>query len=72
MWVPGCASGEEAYSIAILLSEALEKGRLANKARIFATDIDLEAIKTARQGKYPASIASEVPKKLPGKVLRRS
>ncbi|GAA0196652.1 hypothetical protein GCM10009122_61400 [Fulvivirga kasyanovii] len=63
VWVPGCASGEEAYSIAILLLEVLDKLKKKNDVKIFATDIDEDAIKTARKGMYPASIAGEVPKK---------
>lgn len=63
VWVPGCASGEEPYSIAILLLEALEKKKMSNEIKIFATDIDEHAIKIARKGVYPESIASVVPKK---------
>ena len=60
VWVPGCATGEESYSIAMLLAE--QQARLAKPFRfqIFATDIDSEAIATARAGQYPASIASAV------------
>lgn len=61
VWVAGCASGEEAYSIAILLLELLEKAGKNNKIKIFATDIDESAINTARKGIYPESIAMEVP-----------
>lgn len=63
IWVAGCASGEEAYSLAILLLEALDEARMKNDIKIFATDIDEHAIKIARKGKYPDSIAAEVPKK---------
>jgi two-component system CheB/CheR fusion protein len=63
IWVAGCASGEEAYSIAILLLEAINKVRLTNGIKIFATDIDEHAIAIARKGVYPESIASEIPKK---------
>lgn len=61
LWVAGCASGEEAYSLAILFSEALEKTRMKNNIRIFATDINEHAIKIARRGLYLDSIAGEVP-----------
>ncbi|MDQ8186013.1 chemotaxis protein CheB [Pelagicoccus sp. SDUM812002] len=61
IWVPGCASGEEAYSLAILAAEALSKARKRNKVKIFATDIDHNAIKIARKAVYPDSIAREVP-----------
>ena len=51
VWVPGCASGEEAYSIAIALREAMD-GQLGPKVKIFATDIDDKAIGAARAGRY--------------------
>lgn len=62
VWISGCASGEEAYSIAILLLEAKAKFKIKNNIKIFATDIDEVAIKIARRGIYPDSITSEVPK----------
>ncbi len=61
VWVAGCATGEEAYSIAILLHEHLHKARKRNVIKIFATDIDEDAIKAARSGMYPLSIVGEVP-----------
>jgi two-component system CheB/CheR fusion protein len=60
IWVPGCASGEECYSIAILLREQLAGSPHATKAQIFATDIDEESLETARLGRYPASIARDL------------
>jgi two-component system CheB/CheR fusion protein len=60
VWVPGCSSGEEAYSIAILLQEHLEALRQNFKVQVFATDIDSRAIEQARAGLYPASIAADV------------
>ena len=58
--VVGCASGEEAYSLAILLCE--HAGAMANapKIQIFATDIDERGLETARKGRYPESIAEHV------------
>ena len=58
--VVGCASGEEAYSLAILLCE--HAGTIANppKIQIFATDIDERGLETARKGRYPESIAEHV------------
>jgi chemotaxis methyl-accepting protein methylase/PAS domain-containing protein len=62
IWVPGCSTGEEAYSIAIILMECLEelgrKGRF--KIQIFATDIQKEGIEKARQGVYLPNIAAQV------------
>lgn len=63
IWVAGCASGEEAYSIAILWLEAVSKARRKNHIKIFATDIDEHAVKTSRKGIYPESIAGEIPEK---------
>ena len=60
IWVPGCASGEEAYSIAILLCEHMAKLNISPQAQIFATDIDDEAIELARLGRYPASLVEHV------------
>ena len=60
VWVCGCSTGEEAYSLAILLHEHLESLKQACKVQIFATDIDPRAIETARAGKFPASIAADV------------
>jgi len=52
VWVPGCATGEEAYSIAICLSEYLEGNSLSHPINIFATDISEPAIQKARKGVY--------------------
>ena len=61
VWVPGCSSGEEAYSIAILFRECMEKEpALTVRIQIYGTDIDQDAIGTARQGIYPANIATDV------------
>ncbi len=58
VWSAGCSSGEESYSIAMLLIEALEQRGMPPSVQVFATDIDLEAIAVARRGVYPASISS--------------
>ncbi len=60
IWVPGCASGEEAYSIGILVRERLLRGQTAPPVQIFATDIDAESIAEARRARYPADIAEAV------------
>ena len=60
VWVPGCSSGEEAYSVAIVLQECAESlGRHLN-VQIFGTDIDEDAINVARSGLYPASISADM------------
>ena len=61
VWVPGCSTGQEAYTIAILIAQELERISATPKVSIFATDIDEDAIKVARKGLYPNSIFDEVP-----------
>jgi two-component system CheB/CheR fusion protein len=60
VWSPGCSTGEEAYSIAILLQERLEALKQSYQVQMFATDIDSRAIVAARAGLYPASIAADI------------
>jgi two-component system CheB/CheR fusion protein len=60
VWVPGCATGEEAYCLAILLLEQMAAHNREFKVQLFATDIDEEAIDKARLGVYPESIATDV------------
>jgi two-component system CheB/CheR fusion protein len=60
VWSAGCSSGEEAYSIAILLQEHMEALKQNYILQVFATDIDSQAIATARAGIYPASIAANI------------
>ncbi len=56
VWVPGCATGEEAYSLAMLLREHMDHMTGVPKVQIFATDIDEAAIATARLGCYPETL----------------
>ncbi len=60
VWAAGCSTGEEAYSIAILLAERLGAMKQNFKVQIFATDIDNQAIAVARAGIYPASITADI------------
>ncbi|MFL6735515.1 MAG: CheR family methyltransferase, partial [Sphingomonas sp.] len=60
VWVLGCATGEEAYSIAIVLSECLEKIEHGPGVQIFATDLDARALGSARAGRYSNAIADHV------------
>jgi two-component system, chemotaxis family, CheB/CheR fusion protein len=60
IWVPGCATGEEAYSIAMLLIEGIEATQSPRNIQIFASDIDQDAIDVARAGIYPASISGDI------------
>lgn len=60
VWVPGCASGEEAYSLAILLREYMDTLNQEFKVQLFATDINTGAIEQARRGRYSLNIAADV------------
>jgi two-component system CheB/CheR fusion protein len=60
VWVVGCATGEEAYSIAMLLRELADETRQALKIQLYSTDIDEDAIATARAGLFPPNIAQDV------------
>jgi two-component system CheB/CheR fusion protein len=62
VWVAGCSTGEEVYSLAILFREAIEEKRLAGSfnIQIFATDLDKDAIEKARSGVYPPNISADV------------
>jgi two-component system CheB/CheR fusion protein len=61
IWVAGCSSGEEVYSLAILIDDYLQRHDLSLDTKIFATDIDHRALEIAATGRYPASIVSDVP-----------
>ena len=60
MWVPGCATGEEVYSLAILMRECLETAKRHCDLQIFGTDLDNDAIDAARNGRYPEGISHDV------------
>jgi two-component system, chemotaxis family, CheB/CheR fusion protein len=60
VWSTGCSTGEEAYSLAILMQEQIEDSKQNFTIQIFATDIDRNAIAAARAGIYPASIAVDL------------
>jgi two-component system CheB/CheR fusion protein len=66
IWVPGCATGEEAYSIAILLKEATARWETPVRVQIFGTDLDGNAITTARQGRYRKTLSG-----VPPEILER-
>ena len=71
IWIAGCATGEEAYSIAILIAEAMGGLSELRKSRvqIFATDIDSRALEVARSGSYPATAANDIPAEYLGKYF---
>ncbi len=60
VWVPGCATGEEAYSVAILLNEYMQAADAPLAMQIFGTDIDPQAIEKARSGEYLENIAADL------------
>jgi two-component system CheB/CheR fusion protein len=60
IWVPGCATGEEVYSIAILLQEHMAKTSVSPRVQIFASDIDERALAVARTGRYPEALLDNV------------
>ena len=62
VWVPACSTGEEAYSIAMIIQECLAEHdlKIVRPPLIFATDIDKQAVERARNGLYPANISADV------------
>ena len=60
IWVPGCASGEEAYSLAMLVSDEAARREVRAELHIFATDLDAKALSIAREGRYPLAIEADV------------
>jgi two-component system CheB/CheR fusion protein len=60
VWVAGCATGEEAYSVAIIVQECLDELDRHLLVQMYGTDIDVDALHIARMGKYPANIAADV------------
>ncbi|MGB3193059.1 MAG: CheR family methyltransferase [Limnoraphis sp.] len=60
VWVSACATGEEAYTIAILVDEAIRNSEKAINYKIFATDLDDQALETASNGIYPEAIANDI------------
>ncbi|MFP4407879.1 MAG: chemotaxis protein CheB [Spirochaetaceae bacterium] len=71
VWVPGCSTGEEAYTIAILIKDGMEEMGVHRDVKIFATDIDRDALQFAAAGSYPESIAADIPDDLLSKYFFR-
>ncbi|MBR0551766.1 chemotaxis protein CheB [Stakelama marina] len=61
IWVPGCSSGEEAYSIAMLFAEAVRQSEKSINVQVFATDIDERMLDIARGGTYPSAALGDIP-----------
>ncbi|HYS39388.1 MAG TPA: CheR family methyltransferase [Pseudonocardiaceae bacterium] len=64
VWSAGCSSGEEAYSLAIVLAEALGIEECVRRVKIYGTDVDEEALREARSGLYPAKSLDAMPEEL--------
>jgi two-component system, chemotaxis family, CheB/CheR fusion protein len=60
VWVAGCAAGEEAYSVEILLLEAAARCEAHPHIEVFGTDLDVRALAAAREGRYPVAIKADV------------
>lgn len=72
IWAPACSTGEEAYSLAILMTEFLiENGLPSDNFKIFASDIDTAALKTASRGCYPLGIESDVPPRFLSRYFKK-
>ena len=63
-WVPGCASGEEAYTLAMVICERLDQRRADFPVQVFATDLNSRAIELARSGRYPTAALSDIPQRM--------
>ncbi|HWB94788.1 MAG TPA: chemotaxis protein CheB, partial [Puia sp.] len=72
VWVTACSTGEEAYSIAMLIDEVLEKTTKNLTVKLFASDIDSEAIQFASAGEYPSSIEKDIEPRLLRKYFTRN
>jgi len=72
VWVPGCATGEEAYSIAILLHRLLGSSFEQYRIQIFATDVDMDAMQIARRGVYATALLSELDPEIAQRYFRPS
>jgi two-component system CheB/CheR fusion protein len=60
IWVAGCSTGEETYSLAMLFIEEITAAKRSIKLQVFASDVDEDAVALAREGRYPGSIAADV------------
>jgi two-component system CheB/CheR fusion protein len=72
VWSAGCSSGEEAYSLAVMFAEALGVEECLRRVKIYATDIDEEALRQARSGLYPAKALEPVPAELREKYFEQN
>ena len=71
VWVPGCATGEEAYTIAILLLQEVSAREIHSGIQVFASDLDDAALAIGREGRYPLAIEADVPEDILRKFFTR-
>ncbi|MEI6624513.1 MAG: CheR family methyltransferase, partial [Actinomycetes bacterium] len=73
VWVPGCATGEEAYTAAMIVAEVLGAGaNLSDRVKVFATDLSDSALEVARRGQYSEDVTATIPEHLRERWLRRA
>ena len=72
IWSAGCASGEEAYTLAMVLGEVIGAEHLSGRVKVYATDVDEEALAQARQASYSAHDVETVPQALRDKYFERA
>ncbi|MBF9030617.1 PAS domain-containing protein [Rhodobacterales bacterium HKCCE3408] len=66
VWCVGCSTGEEAYTIAMMMAHHRRDNNLKRDFRVFATDVNAEAIRSAKEGVYPESVIEEIPEEYRG------
>ena len=71
VWSAGCASGEEAYSLAIAFAEAIGVEEAAKRVKIYGTDVDNDALRDARVGAYPAKVMESMPAEMRDKYFEQ-
>ena len=69
VWIPGCSSGEEAYSIAMMIADEADRQKARPDVQIFATDIDERMLNVARDGQYPPAALADMPDELREKFM---
>lgn len=72
IWVPGCSTGEEAYTLAMLVLDRLRRARKQCQVQVFATDTNHDALEVGRLGRYPLGIAAHVPAPLLRRFFSRT
>jgi two-component system CheB/CheR fusion protein len=71
VWVPGCATGEEVYSIAMVMIEAMEESKVRTRLQVFGTDVSEAAVERARLGVYPEAAVAGLPPERAGRFFSK-